>query len=157
MRTGIFRMKFRNSKEVKQKMKRGILSVLILFGMLLVIAIMPVAKNNDVISLGRIHTDSYRIIDGPKGYLCPSNLVMRVKVPVRGEMEERAALQYAADQFVGNHLYKVQEPPITAGSEEKAAMQYAANQIGFAASDPHNADPCVREAMEFAIVVFNTQ
>jgi hypothetical protein len=108
-------------------MKQRILSVLILFGMALLV--MPVAKNNDVISLDRIHTDSHRIIDEPKGYLCPSNLVMRVKVPIRSDMEERAALQYAADQFVGNHLYKVQEPPIAAGSAEKAALEEAVKNL----------------------------
>lgn len=96
---------------------------------LLAISIMPVAKNNDVISLDRIHTDSHRIINEPNDYLCPSNLVMRAKVPVRADMEERAALEHAAQQFVGNHLYKVQQPPIAAGSAEKAALEEAARNL----------------------------
>jgi hypothetical protein len=87
------------------------------------------AKNNDVISLDRIHTDSHRIINEPNDYLCPSNLVMRAKVPVRADVEERAALEHAAQQFAGNHLYKVQQPPIAAPSAEKAALEEAVKNL----------------------------
>jgi hypothetical protein len=89
----------------------------------------PIATNNKVIPLDQIHTDMERILSDPHEKIGPSNLVMRVKVPVRAEMEDRAALEHAAGQFAGNHLYKVQQPPIAVGSAEKAALEEAVKNL----------------------------
>jgi hypothetical protein len=62
---------------------------------LLVWAIMPIAKDNDVIPLDRIHTDMHRIFNDPKTpHICPWHMHVTVP-PISGELQYRDALEEA--------------------------------------------------------------
>lgn len=61
---------------------------------LLTVCIKPTPTNR-VIPFDRIHTDAEQILSEP-GLIAPTNLVMKARVPVKGDMEEKAALEEAA-------------------------------------------------------------